>query len=424
MLSKILKPLCLASSCLLLHSATPSADTPPHPYLFSWGLNINGQLGDGTQSSRSIPVQIPFNFQHSIFRIFASKFNSAVLTEKGELYLWGRTQEGLAGASFGVTAKCETTPRKLSFSESKNDSKNDFIEDFSLGNTHAGLIVNGKVYTWGLDVQGKLGQDYIASQELDLRNYSEKGSTGVIKIPTLASMFSKVGQSKKVFCNYNNTFVVDGSGKLWVVGSGERGVSGTGSRQRTLLEAMEVDLAGVEQLKIGSNFVIALNGGGEVFGWGLNNYGQLGSSENMSQPTPQKIKIGMGDERVQGLAVGEFFSVALTGKGEVWSWGQGVSGQLGHGNRSDSYAPKKVEFEGKFKGVAAGDSHTVLLDEKGQVFVCGEGKDGQIGRGEENESSASYRTKPSRVEFFVRNNIRVDQVGAGGNHCLALAHYL
>ena len=53
--------------------------------------------------------------------------------------------------------------------------------------------------------------------------------------------------------------------------------------------------------------------------------------------------------------------MALSQKGEVYSWGINSDGQLGHGHKSDIKIPKKVKLDSKVIDIACGDSHSVLL---------------------------------------------------------------
>lgn len=276
-------------------------------------------------------------------------------------------------------------------------------------------------FTWGQNVQGKLG---IRSDEgeVDIHRSEERSAQnrGIIKKPTQASGFGpgKI-EADQVFCNYSSTFVIDRTKRVWALGSTERGVSGTGRSNGELTEPTQVSLVNIRSLSLGASFCLSLDEQGRVFAWGLNNYGQLGGGSAFIEAEPVRVSFA-ADETIRSLTCGEYFAAALSAKGEVWTWGQGVSGQLGHGNKSDATMPKKIEGISKIDQIAAGDSHTVLLDQNGQVYVFGEGKDGQIGRGDEFESSAGYRTRPNLIEILSRNKIKITSIAAGGNHCLAI----
>lgn len=75
------------------------------------------------------------------------------------------------------------------------------------------------------------------------------------------------------------------------------------------------------------------------------------------------------------MATGENFSLALSEKGEVFSWGINSDGQLGHGHKSDLKIPKKIDFKLKVVDIACGDSHSMLLSGKageanGRTRLC------------------------------------------------------
>ena len=75
-----------------------------------------------------------------------------------------------------------------------------------------------------------------------------------------------------------------------------------------------------------------------------------------------------------------------------------------------------IILENISKGVTV--SHVIL--KTGELFMFGRGRDGQLGRGDVIESIAAYRTSPLRVEYFVKNEIKVDKLALGSNHSVAL----
>jgi len=65
----------------------------------------------------------------------------------------------------------------------------------------------------------------------------------------------------------------------------------------------------------------------------------------------------------------------LNDKGEVFTWGYGNDGQLGHKEKTNLNQPKKVAFEGKVSKIVCGGGHTGLITE-GKLFLFGRGRDG------------------------------------------------
>jgi alpha-tubulin suppressor-like RCC1 family protein len=68
---------------------------------------------------------------------------------------------------------------------------------------------------------------------------------------------------------------------------------------------------------------------------------------------------------------------------ELYTWGQGVLGQLGHGDEKPQNQPRLiVSFLGtNVKAVSCGNQHTAVLLESGEVYCFGRGNFGQLGLG-------------------------------------------
>ncbi|KAJ7953743.1 ultraviolet-B receptor UVR8 [Quillaja saponaria] len=116
------------------------------------------------------------------------------------------------------------------------------------------------------------------------------------------------------------------------------------------------------------------------------------------------------------LACGGAHVIALTSAGKVLTWGRGTSGQLGHGEIVNcTLNPKPLtSLESYFiTYVSAGWSHSGFVSDTGCLFTCGDGLFGQLGHGD-------YRSlcSPVKVSFFV--NQHVAQIACGMRHSLVL----
>ncbi|KAK6023671.1 regulator of condensation, partial [Ostertagia ostertagi] len=100
---------------------------------------------------------------------------------------------------------------------------------------------------------------------------------------------------------------------------------------------------------------------------------------------------------VRALSAGQFHSAILNTKGEVWTFGWGVWGQLGIGGRQikDCLVPTKVpNLSEPIKEVSCGRVHTVLLTVSGKVLVAGSGSYGQLGTDEDIRKQYDFRPLP------------------------------
>ena len=100
---------------------------------------------------------------------------------------------------------------------------------------------------------------------------------------------------------------------------------------------------------------------------------------------PRRSRPFLASHHVVAVSAGFYNSLALTADGAVWSWGGGVHGQLGHGDREDQLLPKKVEaFAGqRVVAVSAGGDHSLAITADGAVRSWGCGREGRLGHGED-----------------------------------------
>lgn len=112
--------------------------------------------------------------------------------------------------------------------------------------------------------------------------------------------------------------------------------------------------------------------------------------------------MGVGvPHRVQGLsgrviafACGAFHSAAVVESGELYTWGKGEWGMLGHRTIGDEHWPRVVDplRHTRVVAVSCGGWHTAAITEAGEVFAFGRGEYGRLGLGD-----TSSRITPHRV---------------------------
>ena len=108
----------------------------------------------------------------------------------------------------------------------------------------------------------------------------------------------------------------------------------------------------------------------QVLVWGNNNYGQLGlGCESKAIMDPRILNVP--NTTWTQVACGLFHTAAVSSDGEVFTWGYGYYGQLGHGDRKDRTVPTKVEIPGgeAIVKVACGDEHTAAVTATGKCFT-------------------------------------------------------
>ncbi|KAG5412303.1 hypothetical protein IGI04_008622 [Brassica rapa subsp. trilocularis] len=154
----------------------------------------------------------------------------------------------------------------------------------------------------------------------------------------------------------------------------------------------------------------------EVYSWGWGDFGRLGHGNSSDLFTPLPIKALQGI-RIKQIACGDSHCLAVTMDGEVQSWGRNQNGQLGLGNTEDSLVPQKIQaFEGiRIKMVAAGAEHTAAVTEDGDLYGWGWGRYGNLGLGDRND-----RLVPERVTSA--GGEKMSMVACGWRHTISVSY--
>uniref|UniRef100_A0A3B4UEV5 Alsin Rho guanine nucleotide exchange factor ALS2 n=1 Tax=Seriola dumerili TaxID=41447 RepID=A0A3B4UEV5_SERDU len=151
----------------------------------------------------------------------------------------------------------------------------------------------------------------------------------------------------------------------------------------------------------------------EVWSWGHGDHGQLGHGDNLARLQPLCIK-SLNNKEVVRVAAGAHHSLALTAQSQVFSWGRNSSGQLGHMD-SPSTVPRLAKLSEGIRvwDVSAGERHSLLLADGDciQPIIYYSGQ--QVKEGDEE----SY-TPHVNVLFQLGY---VSSVFAGGRRCVALS---
>ena len=173
---------------------------------------------------------------------------------------------------------------------------------------------------------------------------------------------------------------------------------------------------GIIQMAAGGQHVAALSSSGQVFTWGVGMYGRLGHASMQDSTRPMLMDVTKKDCQAAQVACGHMHSAFVTTQGEVWCWGMGLYGELGLDDRYDHWLPQQVsELKGLYvTHVACGEHFTLACTGAGASYSWGRGKYGCLGLGDRED-----RLKP--VQLRALSRVRVVRVIAGKSNPLALS---
>src|SRR5579871_1184088 len=168
------------------------------------------------------------------------------------------------------------------------------------------------------------------------------------------------------------------------------GELGNGATTNSSLITPALNVVGVKSISCGYNHTLALDANGNVWAWGSNNHGQLGTGDTANRDKPVVVL-----DAVRAIAAGGFHSLALRADGTVWAWGSNTDGQLGTGDTTDRHSPTQMSGSDNagIKAIACGLNHSLILCENSLLYGCGFNADGELGVGDNtNRSSLTFIT--------------------------------
>ncbi|XP_020288916.1 E3 ubiquitin-protein ligase HERC2 isoform X1 [Pseudomyrmex gracilis] len=262
------------------------------------------------------------------------------------------------------------------------------------------------VYVWGLNDKDQLG--------------GLKGSK--IKLPVYSEILSKL-KPIHIAGGSKTLFIVSQEGKLYACGEGTNGRLGLGD-DNNVCEPKPIPFLSQFVIKkvavhSGGKHALALTQDGKVFSWGEGEDGKLGHGNCVSLDKPKLIET-LKSKRIRDIACGSGHSAAIASNGELYTWGLGEYGRLGHGDTVTQTKPRLVQalVGQRVIQVACGsrDAQTMALTTDGLVYSWGDGDFGKLGRG---GSDGCYT--PLLVDRL--NGLGVVQVECGAQFSLALTKY-
>jgi len=340
--------------------------------IYSWGNGSHGALGQGNYRDIAYPTQLLGLQRIPIKQVASGWSHSVAVTEDGRVYRWGWIDDvkttftnanmkrrvprlTLASQNFGQ----HFAPEQVNwFFRDAADLEPRLMEQLEgipikkavcgCGYTIA-LAEDGRVYSWGHGRWGNLGHPIFVTW------------TEIFAIPKLIDRLRDV-RIVDIACGYVHTLFLDDEGGLWGCGPGYTGRLGVGEGAARGEYPIPIQISPL---------------------WEQRMHHVNKKVERRLRSRGRHVKIEDYVPCVTKVACGHKHSAILTEDGKVWCFGAGVFGALGQGhNFTDQWWPTQVtalkdEFVIDLK---CGQHHTVALTDKGEVWTWGMSRHGQCGR--------------------------------------------
>lgn len=300
--------------------------------VFTWGEDKGGKLGRGYDVDASRPQLIESLTIYNIDYVTCGEHHSCAISISGDLYTWGNSNLYSGFLGHGTDAS-HWIPKRVSGP----------LEGFQVlavacGSWHSAIVTfNGRLFTFGDGAFGVLGhgdrENIAYPREVESLNglRTVKVACGVWHTAAIVEISGHVGVN-----------II--SKKLFTWGDGDKYRLGHGDREPRLVPTCVSTLIdyNFHQLACGHDITIGLTTSGHVFTMGSTCYGQLGNPHS-DGVIPCVVQDRLVGESVEEITCGAYYVAVLTSKSEVFTWGKGENGRLGHGDIEDRKTPTLVE---------------------------------------------------------------------------------
>ena len=357
-----------------------------------WGGNGSGELGDGSTTDRLAPVQVNLASQRTATAITSGSKHVCAILDDGSLVCWGEND-------FGQLGDGTTTNRNAPVAVDTGDKN---VVNISAGENHTcALLDDNSVVCWGVNLRGQLGDETIV-------NKSE---------PTAVNL--GMGVVSAIDGGESSTCALfkDGSVACW--GNNQHGQLGTGENDLLLSpQTVEIQDETVTAISGGSGYMCALFEDEDSLAimkcWGRNNYGQLGSGDEMNRLNPANLSPTLPVTAFSAGASHVCVVTTLTDS-KLACWGRNNKGQLGTGNKTNQSSATNVNLGSNIiaTAVSAGGLHSCAIVTNDKIKCWGLGSLGQLGNGASNDSS-------SPVSVTMGGSVTAEKISAGTLHTCAI----
>lgn len=356
-----------------------------------WGNNSTGQLGDGGVSERRVPVAVT-GLAEVVKAITTGGGHSCALLQSGSVQCWGRNGNGQLGNGANVNQSTPVAVTGLAGA----------VTALTAGANHTcALLQSGAVQCWGDNTNGQVGDQTTISRNL----------------PTAVSGLA--GPAKSIAAGLDHTCAILNDGRVQCWGDNARGQLGDGTREDKNSPVLVNNLRDViATVAAGRYHTCALAIDGDLYCWGSNNRGQLGTGAVDSSRAPLRV-VGVPGDAI-ALTAGLDHACALFKNNLAYCWGSNRSRQLGRDAPGLASVPQFLQLAFLSDGsapvtgipaIVGGRYHTCLITPLRTLQCWGRNSDGQLGDG-----TQLPRTQPIHVTGLTS----VTAVVLGAEHTCAL----
>ena len=410
--------------------------------VWAWGSNEYGQLGDGYSTNdanhsndRSNVVRVQIPADETVIYVAAGNYHALAVTKAGNVYAWGLNNRG----QLGVNDNYNRTVPTIVVGANRSGERLNNITLAAAGDLWSMVMTrDGKVYSWGENGHGQLGDNTGRTKSYPVRIRGHRGGGYMANVISIA-------------CGDNHGLVVrtDGSVYSWGANASKQlGLGGTNTADRVAPQKVQAGandygpsapisgggtLSEAISVAAGANHSLVLTREGNVFAWGANNNGQLGNAlmpvaANSSIGVPIMVNTGaQGDtsgrlSNINSIAAKGDHNVALhldaTLNGDqgyqIYAWGSNANGELMNGTATAASTPILTaysDYNDNWGGTYYDNyEHVAFMAAPGYYHTALVSKDGFVYSGGNNDFHELANGLATNSMYPVRSGTREEQI--------------
>ena len=354
-----------------------------------WGAGTVGQRGDGSDADAVLPVtaELSPSTPGPAVKVAAGRDHTCAVTSAGRVSCWGSNSNGQLGNPTLATGSGQhyATGQVVAFASGTPLTD---VRSVSAGTAHTCALTNGgRVYCWGDNTYGQLGNDATSSslQPALVGRYDDPISTpttGLVAFPP-PRPFIPLENVEQLDAGHRHSCVIKTDHTAYCWGYNAWGQLGIGSATTSRRPLRAGTLTSVFRISAGYGHTCVTRGsGGDLVScWGMNALGQLGTGDATNRLSPVTIGVGTTLGAALEVSAGQYHTCFTGSNDKQRCSGDNSRGALGAALAQVYYSLTDSIIEQDTTAPAAGEGFTCTRLDSGAVSCAGAGTRGQLASG-------------------------------------------
>ncbi|KAL1390930.1 ran exchange factor Prp20/Pim1 [Phyllosticta capitalensis] len=422
-------------------------------HVFVFGEGSSGELGLGT-AKNAVDVKRPRLNPHlqadnvGVVQVATGGMHVLALTHDNKILTWGVNDQGSlgrdttwegglvdiddnksddssdSGSDSGMNPR-EATPTAIPADAFPEGTK--FVQVAAGDSASFALTDDGLVYGWGTFRS----------------NEGIFGFTKTIYVQRTPMLIEGLKKIRHISCGANHVLALDSNGNVFAWGSGQQNQLGRRVVERTKHEGLVPREFGlprkrISQVACGSYHSFALDTSGNVWAWGLNNFGETGIPDNAGEDDavilkPTKVE-SLSGMNIKMIAGGGHHSAAITEEGDCLVWGRLDGYQMGiamdtlkaksedevvkdeHNRPRILKVPTALPTVKPASFISCGTDHNIAITKEGKAYAWGFSANYQTGLGTDDDVEVA-----TMIDNTAVREKKLNWAGAGGQYSILTA---